>query len=504
MVIPQGEAIQQLETPHEVQKRVNDREDSKGGMCYVDGRAIPLVILPPAHTYPKQTHWTWTDTNVRGEETSYLAYLPSLSEKDVVGAHQLPAQYDLTVVRPVDGPRLKRWERKALRIMRQVTIPVTFCEELLRRVNKIKARRRRTNEVRQPSEGRLIKGLLRRTTTDELQSWQLVSLLKITRMAEKVGDSILRLLRLYSARYYKRPSGRWERIGDLCVCKNKPSLSLLRRSIANYFWTESELYILANNISIAKSDYCALARLIPRKTCRQIKDFLSRHGASTITSPSWIFQACCTCVDGCDPRDCPCRQKFHECSLTMTHRDCSNACMGQRNDKWAANKVCIRPSPIAGWGCFARAPLPASSFVMEYTGEVISQEEAERRGFWCDLQNFNYFYELDDNFIVDATYTGTAMRFCNHSSEQANVQAEGKSPHNPACKANLYLLSLVLVLRVNEYLRVGIFTKRAIAPGEEILLDYGEFYVRKLLQGGINQVPGHQNDVHDGESLGKV
>lgn len=97
---------------------------------------------------------------------------------------------------------------------------------------------------------------------------------------------------------------------------------------------------------------------------------------------------------------------------------------GEERKRHAAHKVQVQPSPVAGWGCFARVPLPAASFLMEYTGEVISQDEAERRGFWCDRQKLNYFYELDDDFVVDATYTGTAMRFCNHSSHDANVQAE--------------------------------------------------------------------------------
>lgn len=105
--------------------------------------------------------------------------------------------------------------------------------------------------------------------------------------------------------------------------------------------------------------------------------------------------------------------------------------MGMGCEGQAGHRVCIRPSPVAGWGCFARVPLPAAAFLMEYTGEIISQEEAERRGFWCDLQKSNYFYELDDNFIVDATYAGTAMRFCNHSARRANVQAESTCSYRP-------------------------------------------------------------------------
>lgn len=451
MVISQGEAIQKLVTLHEVPGRASGRENSRYSLCCFDGKAIPLMVLPPAQKYPKQTHWTWTDTNVRGGETPYLAYLPPLSENYILSAHQLPMQYDLTIVRPLDGPKIERSERRALGIMHQVAIPATFYEKLICQVNRIKAIRRTRHETRQLSEGQLVKRVLRRTTTDELRSWQIGSLLKILRMAEKAGDSILRLLNLYSVERCRQSLNRRQRLSDRCACKTANSSLSMRRSIADYFWTENELNTLVSNIS-ARLDYCALARLIPAKSCHQIRNLLSRHKAKKLADrvsglysppsitilPSWVSQTCCTCADECDPSNCPCRQRFHECTLTRAHYKCKNAYMGKGDGKQMADNVCIRPSPIAGWGCFACALLPEASFVMEYTGEVIRQEEAERRGFWCDLQKFSYFYELDDDFIVDATYTGTAMRFCNHSSKQANVQAEGKHLHYPSRKPNIW------------------------------------------------------------------
>ena len=43
--------------------------------------------------------------------------------------------------------------------------------------------------------------------------------------------------------------------------------------------------------------------------------------------------------------------------------------------------------PEAGWGIFVRDAVPRGAFVGEYLGEVISQEEAERRGRLYDKLN---------------------------------------------------------------------------------------------------------------------
>ena len=41
----------------------------------------------------------------------------------------------------------------------------------------------------------------------------------------------------------------------------------------------------------------------------------------------------------------------------------------------------------AGWGLFTKNSLKKGDFVIEYVGELISQEEAERRGVIYDKMN---------------------------------------------------------------------------------------------------------------------
>lgn len=39
----------------------------------------------------------------------------------------------------------------------------------------------------------------------------------------------------------------------------------------------------------------------------------------------------------------------------------------------------IAPSKIAGWGCFTAENIDKDEFIIEYVGEVISNDEMERR-----------------------------------------------------------------------------------------------------------------------------
>ena len=54
------------------------------------------------------------------------------------------------------------------------------------------------------------------------------------------------------------------------------------------------------------------------------------------------------------------------CNMSMT--------LGQGED------LLVGPSAVAGWGAFTRNSVDRNAFLVEYTGELISQGEADRRG----------------------------------------------------------------------------------------------------------------------------
>ena len=55
---------------------------------------------------------------------------------------------------------------------------------------------------------------------------------------------------------------------------------------------------------------------------------------------------------------------------------CRNMALKKRQHK----RVSAGRSGIHGWGAFIREPAEKHDFIYEYTGELVSQDEADRRG----------------------------------------------------------------------------------------------------------------------------
>lgn len=65
-------------------------------------------------------------------------------------------------------------------------------------------------------------------------------------------------------------------------------------------------------------------------------------------------------------------------------------------------------------------PIKANTFITEYVGEVITNEEAERRGRQYDKKGATYLFDLDFDdentaFTIDAAKMGNISHFFNHS-----------------------------------------------------------------------------------------
>ena len=78
-----------------------------------------------------------------------------------------------------------------------------------------------------------------------------------------------------------------------------------------------------------------------------------------------------------------------------------------------------RRSSRHGLGVFAVKPIRAGTRIIEYTGELISHDEGERRyptpPVGHEEAEHTYLLQLDDDRVIDANVGGNDARFINHS-----------------------------------------------------------------------------------------
>jgi uncharacterized protein len=104
----------------------------------------------------------------------------------------------------------------------------------------------------------------------------------------------------------------------------------------------------------------------------------------------------------------------------------------------------VAKSSIHGMGCFATVPFARGKKIAEYTGEKITNAEAERRGAHRRILRIS---GLDDRRSIDGSRGGNGTHYINHS-----------------CRPNCFMRT--------TYGHLLVFALRDIQPGEEITLDY--------------------------------
>lgn len=109
-------------------------------------------------------------------------------------------------------------------------------------------------------------------------------------------------------------------------------------------------------------------------------------------------------------------------------------------------EVAVRRSAIDGFGVFAAEDIPPQKKIGEIRGETISVSEARRR---AEGRERIMIVEISTKKAIDASASQDPMRFTNH-----------------ACTPNARL-------QIRDG-RIEFYALRAITPGEEITVNYGE------------------------------
>ena len=109
----------------------------------------------------------------------------------------------------------------------------------------------------------------------------------------------------------------------------------------------------------------------------------------------------------------------------------------------------VRTSSIHGKGAFATQEISEGTYIIEYTGEHISHDEADHR-YADSTDDPVVLFIVDDDIVIDGGVNGNEAKYINHSCD-------------PNCQA------------VTDEDRIYIEALRIIQPGEELTFDYQLF-----------------------------
>jgi SET domain-containing protein len=101
-----------------------------------------------------------------------------------------------------------------------------------------------------------------------------------------------------------------------------------------------------------------------------------------------------------------------------------------------------------GLGLFATEPIKKRAFIVEYTGRLLTTEQAEK----LEARNAKYLYEINSRWTIDGKSRRNIGRYANHSC-RPNAESD-------TIKGKKVILRAI----------------KNIKPGEEITYDYGEDY----------------------------
>ncbi|KAF3019446.1 hypothetical protein E8E14_013561 [Neopestalotiopsis sp. 37M] len=190
--------------------------------------------------------------------------------------------------------------------------------------------------------------------------------------------------------------------------------------------------------------------------------FIGEAGALWKKSPHFKdYQSKCVCTaeDGC-AESCQNRIMLYECDNTNCNAGaatCQNRAFARLQDRIKAGGkyrvgVEVVKTEDRGFGIRANRCFEPGQIIMEYTGEIITEEECEHRmeDKYKDNECY-YLMSFDQNMIIDAT-RGSIARFVNHS-----------------CQPNSRMIKWI----VSGQPRMALFAgDRPIMTGEELTYDY--------------------------------
>ncbi|MFL6254801.1 MAG: SET domain-containing protein [Pyrinomonadaceae bacterium] len=113
-----------------------------------------------------------------------------------------------------------------------------------------------------------------------------------------------------------------------------------------------------------------------------------------------------------------------------------------------SGRLRVKKSNIYGKGCFALTHFPARKKIENYAGELVKGSRKIQARIRQQAESAIKIITLDEETAIDGAVGGNETAYINHS-----------------CDPNAFI-------RIVPGLKVAIFARRDIQPGEELTIDY--------------------------------
>lgn len=270
--------------------------------------------------------------------------------------------------------------------------------------------------------------------------------------SDEGGESVISLKQKKMPSYWEKGNyGKAGECGPFYPCHH-PGLSCAKANCS----------CVVNKTPCEKS--CGCSADCPRKfqgcSCSQIRN---RKGADSVC----MRDSSCACYQmgrECDADLCGACGVCEVLDPVNRQEDLKFKCHNASIQRGVPKHTLLGDSGVHGMGLYAGQSIRAHEFIGEYKGEVITRQEADRRGAVYEYQDNSYLFSLNTTQEVDSTLYGNKIRFINHRGRD---------------RANVY----PLIRLVNTVHRIGLFAADNIKIGEELFFDYGPKFPEKLLGG---------------------
>ncbi|GKA97846.1 histone-lysine N-methyltransferase SUVR5 isoform X1 [Tanacetum coccineum] len=147
---------------------------------------------------------------------------------------------------------------------------------------------------------------------------------------------------------------------------------------------------------------------------------------------------------------------------------CNKYCQNRVLQNGVRVKLEVFKTEDKGWAVRAGEPINRGTFVCEYVGEVIDEQEANKRRRRYGREGCGFIFEVDArvndmsrliegeaSYAIDATKHGNVSRYINHS-----------------CSPNLENHQVLIESLDSQMSHIGLYASRNIVEGEELSFDY--------------------------------